>query len=102
MSQEVDKAALLRNLGQKLASKALSQQQLTDMANAIAEAKIPVIDYDICIYGTCCDHIYDGGLPDLDLSVFADERLGLLRKIEIFPEGIPPRMQSRIRVSHSQ
>ncbi|WP_390912432.1 hypothetical protein [Pseudosulfitobacter sp. SM2401] len=92
---------LLKALTLTLASKPLPKNRLSEIAKAMSEARFPIIDYDICTLGMCIEHRYDSGLPDFDLSDFMDDRLGKIRKIEIFPEGILIQNQSRLRVTHS-
>lgn len=92
---------MLQALAKSLASHALPENQISEIASAISEARWPVVGYDICTVGICLDHRWEGELRDIDLSDFTDERLGSIRNIEIFPEGIILPDRVRLRTTHS-
>ena len=94
----MDKERLYQSLTRTLASKPLSETQLTELVSKIEASKHPVVGVDVCTYGICLDFAVPENLEDFSLADIIDVGIGPIRNIEIFPEGIilPDRLNVRV------
>jgi len=94
----MDYEALLKSISESLASKALSEEQLSTLAKKVGGSKYPVVGVDVCTYGICLDFAVDDHAENLNLKDILDVGIGPVKNIEIFPEGIilPDRLNVRL------
>lgn len=103
MSTQTNPSAqeVLTALANSVVQDSIPDDKIPDFASAISEAQHRVTGIDICTVGICLDYRWDGALHNLKLEEFVDNRLGVIRSIEIFPEGIIVPEGVRLRINHS-
>lgn len=90
-----------RIVAQKLASRALTETQLEDIVKKISTAPYPIVDINICTHGICLDFAAAARMEEIDIQSLLGVATGTVDGIEIFPEGMPRRDQTRIRLTQS-
>jgi len=84
------KEDMLKMMTRRLASKDVTEKEITALADNVLNSKHKFVGVDPCIFGICIDVEWRGRLRDFDLASVIDELPGRFHGVDIRQKGIFP------------
>ncbi len=96
--EKLSRDQMLEVVADRLARKRVDGDAVTAMSKVIFNDEFPVIDFDVCKYGTCWDFEFKGPLVKFELQRLLEMVPGRVRNVDIMIDGITDPERLRVRV----